>query len=121
MDTITQAQPDNSSRTQQLDVEHADHTPAPQRRGGPRRALTATLLGLGLAAGVAPAAHIAATDTPARPLGGCTLTPTANSMPSDVTALLTTVRINEGTIEMLHDASCTDGRTGTVWIAGDVI
>jgi len=95
---------------------------APRRRVGVRSGASPGLLALVIALLAIPAAHAKATDTPLlRPLGGCSLTPTANAISFDVTALLTTVRNFDGAIEVLHDAHCLDGRVGTVWIAGDVI
>ena len=94
----------------------------PRRRFAVRSSTTAGLLALAMALLAIPAAHGKATDTTVRrQLGGCTLTPSADVVAFDVTALLMTVRSHDGVIEMLHDAHCTDGRVGTVWIAADVI
>ena len=120
MDTTHRASLNTSFHADQLGAELA-HRPAPRRaHSAPHHGMKATLLAVALAAGVAPTAHVAA-DTPTKPPGGCLLSAAANSMAFDVTALLTTVRSNNGSIEMLHDAHCTDGRTGTVWIASHII
>jgi prophage DNA circulation protein len=50
----------------------------------------------------------------------CTVTPTANSMPFDVSSLLATVRSNGDVIEMLHDVICTEGHGGTTWMVIDL-
>ena len=96
-------------------------TPARSRRRVVRRGTTAGLLALAIAAVAMPAARGTATNTPARPLGGCTLTPSADTAGFNVAALLMTVRMADGVIEMLHDVHCTDGRVGNVWITGHVI
>jgi hypothetical protein len=38
----------------------------------------------------------------------------------DVAALVTTVRMHDGVMEMLHDVTCIDQRIGTVWMAADL-
>jgi len=91
------------------------------RRRAVHRTTTASLAAMAVIAAAVQGAHGTAASTPARPSGGCTLTPTANSVAFNVTALLMTVRITDGVIEILHDAHCTDGRSGTVWITANII
>lgn len=96
-------------------------TSARRRRRTVRRGTTACLAALAFIAPAAPTARGTTANTSAPPVGGCALTPSADSMPFDVATLAMTVRTTDGVIEMLHDARCTDGRTGTAWIAGDII
>jgi hypothetical protein len=117
MDIASQPQLNASS-----DVNHTSPHRAWRRHHRPsRRRMTVTVLAAALAAGAAPAAHSAATGSPATPTGNCLVTSPGNSMTFDVTALLTTVRLVDGTMEVLHDIQCSDGRGGAIWIAGDII
>ena len=117
MDTTDRDQFDTPSGVDHPDLHRADRASRRRDRAS-RRGMTGVVLAVALAAGVAPAAH---TGAAAAPLGGCLVTPSANSMGFDASALVTTVRVVDGTMEMLHDADCADGRAGTVWIASDII
>jgi hypothetical protein len=68
-----------------------------------------------------PAASLGASPPVADGWVGCAVTPTANSLAFDVSALLGTVRERNGAFEMLHDAVCLDGHDGTVWLVDDLV
>ena len=109
-------------RTMHITTPPADSTRNTSSTNHRRRAARCGLVALAIAAIAVPAAHGVATNTnPGRPVGGCTLTPTADSIAFVVTALVSTVRSTDGVIEVSHDAHCTDGRVGTVWIAADIV
>jgi hypothetical protein len=83
-----------------------------------RRGATVAALAAVFAAG-APADSLGASPPVAEGPVGCAVTPTANSLAFDVSALLGTIRERNGTFEMLHDAVCLDGHVGTVWLVAD--
>ena len=58
----------------------------------------------------------AGTVTAAEASGGCAVTRTADSMPFDAAALVMTVRVRNGVVEVLHDVACDWGPGGTVWL-----
>jgi hypothetical protein len=83
-----------------------------------RRVASPAVLAAALAAG-APVGALGASPPVADGWVGCAVTPTANALAFDVSALLGTVRERNGALEMLHDAVCLDGHVGTVWLVAD--
>ncbi len=53
--------------------------------------------------------------------GLCTVEPAANSLAYDAAALVSTIHVRDGTVETLHRVTCTDGRTGFIWVGADII
>ena len=84
-----------------------------------RRGASVTLLAAAFAAR-APADSLGASPPVADGPAACAVTPTANSLAFDVSALLGTIRERNGTFEMLHDAVCLDGHHGTVWLVAEL-
>jgi hypothetical protein len=84
-----------------------------------RRGASVTLLATAFAAR-APAESLGASPPVADGSVSCAVTPTANSLAFDVSALLGTIRERNDTFEMLHDAVCLDGHDGTVWLVAEL-
>lgn len=55
-----------------------------------------------------------------KPLGACSVRPTADALPWE-TPLLDAWRVRDGVSEILHDVHCSDGRVDRVWIGADII
>ena len=88
--------------------------PAPAIRHSVAATVCAALVVLISAAPASPAGGLQ------KPLGGCTVRPSAESMALG-DALLDAWRIRNGASEILHDVHCSDGRFQSVWITADII